>query len=258
MDLGTIFGFLGTWALIIWAMASGGQLGIFVEKASLIMVLGGSVTVIFFCFPISYIKRFVTIAKKGFFYEAQSTQKLIDDLVGFAEIARRDGILSLESSTKDIDDPFIVNGIQMAVDGTDPELIEQIMSTELENLEARHATNKGLFDALVKYAPAFGMIGTLVGLVIMLQNMDDPSMIGPGMAVALLTTMYGALIANAFAGPLADRLSRRSAEEVLLKTIIIKGVMSIQSGDNPRVVEQKLRTFLPPGERKAEEEQEAA
>lgn len=258
MDLGTIFGFLGTWALILWAMASGGQLGIFVDVPSVIMVIGGSCTVIFFCFPVNYIKRMATVGKKGFFHTSQSTEKLIDDLVSYAEIARRDGILSLESTTKDIDDPFIVNGIQMAVDGTDPELIEQIMTTELENLEDRHATNKGLFDALVKYAPAFGMIGTLVGLVIMLQNMDDPSMIGPGMAVALLTTMYGALIANTFAGPLSDRLARRSAEEVLLKTIIIKGVMSIQSGDNPRVVEQKLRTFLPPNERKAEEDADAA
>ena len=145
----------------------------------------------------------------------------------------------------------------MAVDGTDPELIEQVMTAELDNLTERHGVGKGMLDAMGKYAPAFGMIGTLVGLVIMLQNMDDPSKIGPGMAVALLTTMYGAIVANAFAGPLADRLARRSAEEVLIKTIIIKGVMSIQSGDNPRIVEQKLKTFLPPAQRAAAEAQEA-
>jgi len=258
MDLGTIFGLLGTWVLIIWAMAAGGQMIIFVDVPSLIMVGGGSFTVIFLCFPPGYVKQILKVAKKGFFHESRSVDKLIQDMVSYAEIARRDGILSLESKTKDITDPFIVSGIQMAVDGTDPELIEQIMNNELDNLVERHSVGRGMLDALGKYAPAFGMIGTLVGLVIMLQNMDDPSMIGPGMAVALLTTMYGAVIANAFALPLSDRLNRRSAEEVMLKTIIIKGVMAIQSGDNPRIVEQKLRTFLPPSERRVEEEEAAA
>ncbi len=249
MDLGSIFGLLGTWVLLLWAMASGGQMDIFVEPASMMMVVGGSITVVFLCFPVGYLKQIMGIAKKAFFASHQPVQKLIEDLVSFAEIARRDGILSLESTTKDIDDAFIVSGIQMAGDGTDPELIEQIMTTELDNLIERHETGKGIFDALGKYAPAFGMIGTLVGLIIMLANMDDPSSIGSGMAVALLTTMYGAVIANAFALPLADRLARRSSEEILLKTIIIKGVMAIQSGDNPRIVEQKLRTFLPPSSR---------
>jgi chemotaxis protein MotA len=179
-------------------------------------------------------------------------------MVSYAEIARRDGILSLESTTKDIEDPFIVLGIQMAVDGTDPELIEQVLTNDLENLADRHDVGKALLETIGKYAPAFGMIGTLVGLVIMLSNMDDPAAIGPGMAVALLTTMYGAIIANAMSLPLADRLSRRSAEEVLYRTIIIKGVMSIQSGDNPRIVEQKLRTYLPPSERTEEEDDKDA
>ena len=258
MDLGTVFGLIGTWALILWAMMAGGGLIIFVDVPSIVLVVGGSATVVILCFPMPYVKNLVKTLKKGFFHKAESTNKLITDMVSYAEIARRDGILSLENVTKDLDDQFIVNGIQMAVDGTDPELIEQIMDTDLENLIERHSTSKAILDALGKYAPAFGMIGTLVGLVIMLQNMDDPSKIGPGMAVALLTTMYGAIIANAFAMPLADRLARRSSEEVLLKTIIIKGVMSIQSGDNPRIVEQKLRTFLPPSTRHGDESQEAA
>jgi len=258
MDLGTLFGLLGTWVLILWAMISGGGLGIFIDVPSVIMVIGGSTTVIFLCFPIGYVKKMGSVLKKGFFAESRSLEKLIEDMVSYAEIARRDGILSLENTTKDIDDPFIVRGIQMAVDGTDPELIEQIMATELENLEDRHATGKALFDALGKYSPAFGMIGTLVGLVIMLQNMDDPSKIGPGMAVALLTTLYGAIVANAFALPMADRLARRSVEEALYKTIIVKGVMAIQSGDNPRIVEQKLKTFLPPSVQAQMETQEEA
>lgn len=257
MDLGTIFGFLGTWVLILWAMVSGDSLLIFVDIPSMIMVVGGTFTVLFFCFPASYIKGAIKVFKKGFFHQSKSVEKLITDMVSYAEVARRDGILSLENTAKEIDDEFIVSGIQMAVDGTDPELIEQIMTNDLDNLMDRHGTNKSILDAMGKYAPAFGMIGTLVGLVIMLQNMDDPSKIGPGMAVALLTTMYGAIVANAFALPLSDRLARRSAEEVLMKTIIIKGVMAIQSGDNPRIVEQKLRTFLPPSIRAADQEDAA-
>ncbi len=257
MDLGILFGFMGTWALILWAILAGGDIRFFVDVPSLIMVVGGSVTLVFFCFPMRTVKQIFTFIRKGFFGTTYNIEKLIEDLVSFAEIARRDGILSLENVTRDIEDPFIVKGIQMAVDGTDPELIEQILNNELDNVIERHANGKSVMDSMGKYAPALGMIGTLVGLVIMLQNMDDPSKIGPGMAVAILTTMYGAIIANAFALPLSDRLQRRSAEEVLYKTIIIKGVMAIQSGDNPRIVEQKLRTFLPPSARKAEE-QEAA
>ena len=251
MDLGTIFGFLGTWVLILWAMIAGDSIVIFIDVPSLIMVVGGTGTVLFFCFPPGYVKGALGTIKKGFFHQSQSVEKLIEELVSYAEIARRDGILSLENKAKEIEDKFIVAGIQMAVDGTDPELIEQVMTTELDNMMDRHGVGKGILDAMGKYAPAFGMIGTLVGLVIMLQNMDDPSKIGPGMAVALLTTMYGAIVANAFALPLADRLARRSAEEVVIKTIIIKGVMAIQSGDNPRIVEQKLKTFLPPGRQRA-------
>jgi chemotaxis protein MotA len=258
MDLGILFGFLGTWVLIIWALLSGGQIGVYLNVQGVILVIGASVTVTFFAFPARSVKKIGAIIKKAFFYESQSIEQLIQDLVSYAEIARRDGILSLENSTKDIKDPFIVRGIQMAVDGTDPELIEQIMNNELENLVERHEQGKGMLDAIGKYAPAFGMIGTLVGLVGMLSNLDNPKAIGPGLATALLTTFYGALLANAMALPLSDRLQRRSAEEVLYKTIIIKGVMAIQSGDNPRIVEQKLRTFLPPSARPSEDEEEAA
>lgn len=258
MDLGSVFGIFGTWLLIVWAMMAGGGLAIFVDLPSLLLVVGGCSTVVLLCFPTRYVKNIGNFLKKGFFHKPMPVHKLIADMVSYAEVARRDGILSLENVTKDLDDQFIVNGIQMAVDGTDPELIEQIMNNDLESLAERHGVNKAVLDAVGKYAPAFGMIGTLVGLIIMLQNMDDPSKIGPGMAVALLTTMYGAIIANAFALPLADRLDRRSAEEVLFKTIIIKGVMAIQSGDNPRIVEQKLRTFLPPSQRPSEDGRQAA
>lgn len=258
MDLGLLFGVLGTWAVVCWAVFAGGNLLIFVDIPSTVLVIGGTVGIMFYSFPIFHLKKLFGVCKRSLVPSNASVEKLIEDMVSYAEVARRDGILSLENVTKDIDDQFIVRGIQMAVDGSDPELIDQIMSSELENLGTRHDTSRSMLDAMTKYAPAMGMIGTLIGLVIMLQNMDDPSKLGPGMAVAILTTLYGALIANVVAGPLADRMARSSSEEILYKTIIIKGVMAIQSGDNPRVVEQKLRTYLPPNLQKTQEQEEAA
>lgn len=254
MDLGLLFGIIGTWLIIVWTLLLGGSLNLYIDLPSVVLVVGGSFTVMLFAFPFGNIRKLVSVARKAVFARQLPMEKLIGDMVSYAEIARRDGILSLENSTKDIDDPFIVQGIQMAVDGTDPELIEQVMSSELDNVAERHDMGKALFDALGKYAPAMGMMGTVIGLVAMLSDLSDPSKVGAGMAVALITTLYGSFIANAIALPLADRLARRSAEEILYKTIIIKAVMSIQAGDNPRVVEQKLRTFLPPSARPAMEE----
>ncbi|MEM1211523.1 MAG: MotA/TolQ/ExbB proton channel family protein [Planctomycetota bacterium] len=254
MDLGILFGIVGTWLLIVWTLLLGGKIGVYIDIPSVVLVFGASITVLFFCSPAGSIKKLPKIAKRVFFAKAPSIDQLIEDMVGYAEIARRDGILSLENSIKEVDDTFIVSGIQMAVDGTDPELIEQIMTNDLDNLVERHDSGKGLLEAIGKYAPAMGMIGTLIGLVAMLSDLSDPASIGAGLAVALLTTLYGSIVANALALPLADRLAKRSAEEVLYKTVIIKGVMAIQSGDNPRIVEQKLRTFLPPGQRAAGEE----
>ncbi len=251
MDLGTIIGILLGSILVGWAIVSTGVAGAYIDMKSVLIVVGGAMGATLTSIPLPKMKALIPIFLKSLLYKAQSPQKLIDELVSYAEIARRDGILSLESHCKDIEDPFIVRGVQMAVDGTDPDLIEQIMETELENLIERHEQGKSVFDTIGRYAPAFGMIGTLVGLVAMLVNMEDASQIGAGMALALLTTLYGAVLSNMFALPLADKLAKRNDEETLLKTIIIKGVMSIQSGDNPRVVEQKLKTFLPPSLRDA-------
>ncbi|MBI1369519.1 MAG: motility protein A [Planctomycetes bacterium] len=258
MDLGTIVGILMGFALIIWSIWAGGSFSAFIDVPSIVIVIGGAICAVMIANPLERVFKIMGVFKKAMLHKSESTQKLITELVSYAEIARRDGILSLEAQCKEIEDPFIVRGIQMAVDGTDPELIAQIMETELENLMERHEAGKALLDTLGKYAPAFGMIGTLVGLVAMLANMSDPSKIGGGMAVALLTTLYGAILSNVVCLPMSDKLAKRSAEEVLMKTIIIKGVMSIQSGDNPRVVEQKLKTFLPPSLRGADSEAEAA
>jgi len=256
MDLATIIGLFLAVSLVGYAMLSGGGGNAFIDTQSVLIVIGGGVASAMVSVSLTNFKRIGKVFSKALFHKEQSAQKLIQDLVGYAEIARRDGILSLENATKDADDPFIIKGIQMAVDGTDPELIEQIMNNELEAITERHDNGKAIFDALGRYAPAYGMIGTLVGLILMLRSMDDPASLGPNMAVALITTLYGALLANMFALPIADKLAARNNEELLMKTIIIKGVMSIQSGDNPRIVEQKLKTFLPPSLRGAEQEEE--
>lgn len=245
MDIATVIGLIFGVVVVIGAVMLGGAPQMFLDIPSVILVLIGSIAALFIAFPLQSILKMPGVLKKAVFAKPFDIPALIAELVRYAEIARRDGILSLENHTEEMSDSFIVQGIRMAVDGTDPELIEQILEIDLENLSDRHASGKAMLDALGKYAPAFGMIGTLIGLVTMLGDMSDPSGIGAGMAVALLTTLYGAILSNAVFLPLADKLGLRSREEVLAKSIIIKGVMSIQAGDNPRVVDSKLKTFLP-------------
>lgn len=258
MDIATIIGLVTGTILMLWAIMGKSDLGAFLDGGSVAIVVGGAVSAALISFPINHLLGVAKVVKNCFFSKARDPKELINELVGFAEVARRDGILALENVAGNIKDPFLVSGIQMAVDGTDPDLIESIMLSDLESVEARHAEGKGLFDNIGRFAPAFGMIGTLIGLVIMLQNMNDPSKIGPAMAVALLTTMYGALLANLVALPMAEKLGLRSRQEYLLKMVVIKGVLAIQSGDNPRIVEQKLKTFLPNRARESGDAKEKA
>ncbi|HZW09566.1 MAG TPA: motility protein A [Phycisphaerales bacterium] len=259
MDIGTIIGLvIGIAAMLAGIVLGGGDVGSLVDVPSIAVVVGGTIGATLLSYPLSRVLKLHSVMMKVLFARATDPAAVITDIVRFAEVARREGILALENHVGDMRDPFIVRGVKMAVDGTDPELIQQIMDTELEALMDRHAQGKQLLDTIGKYAPAFGMIGTLLGLIFMLGNMDDPSKIGPGMAVALITTLYGALISNMVTGPISDRLAARDAEEVLVKTIIASGVMAIQSGDNPRVVESKLLTYLPPAQRAAFESKEAA
>lgn len=251
MDIATIIGLILGALVVVGSVALGGSAAMFINIPSVLVVIVGSVAAVLIAFPLSSVLRMPGVMKNAFFAKPLDLMALIEELVRYAEIARRDGILSLENHTENMSDEFIVQGVRMAVDGTDPELIEQIMEIDLDNLLERHTTGKATLDAMGRYAPAFGMIGTLIGLVSMLGNMEDPSGIGAGMAVALLTTLYGAVMANVVFLPLADKLALRSNEEALAKTIIIKGVMSIQAGDNPRVVDSKLKTFLPAARRRA-------
>lgn len=258
MDIATVIGLMTGVALMLWAITGKSDLSTFIDGASVAIVVGGSVCAALVSFPIQHVLGVARVVRNCFFARPRDPQVLIGEIVKYAEKARRDGILALERVTAEIDDPFLISGIQMAVDGTDPDLIEMVMMNDVDAVDARHAEGRALFENIGRFAPAFGMIGTLIGLVIMLKNMEDPSSIGPAMAVALLTTLYGALLANLVALPMAEKLALRSREEMLLRMIVIKGVMAIQSGDNPRIVEQKLKTFLPSSIRGSDEIQSQA
>jgi chemotaxis protein MotA len=257
VDIATLVGLLLGCFLVALSVFLGGNLASYIDTPSVLIVVGGATASTMASVPLARFLKMPSIALKSLFTRPASPTALIRQFVSLAEVARRDGILALENMIGTMEDPFLVRGIQMAVDGTDPEVIQTIMETELENVLERHEAGKGLLDAMARYAPAYGMIGTLIGLVAMLKNMDDPSKIGAGMATALLTTLYGALLANVILMPIADKLAQRSAEEALAKTVIIHGVMAIQSGDNPRTVESKLMTFLPPSQRTVVEEKAA-
>ncbi len=251
MDNATIGGLgmgIGLLLLAI-AIAPGSSFAAFIDYPSAAVVIGGSIAASAIAFPIKSIFLIPKVVKKVFFPNPPQIQPVIKQLVEFAEIARRDGILALEKKTEEIEYPFILLGIQMAVDGTDSELMENILRSEMGAVVGRHKTGKLLMDTLGRYAPAFGMIGTLMGLIIMLGNMDDPEAIGPGMAVALITTLYGAMFSNLFCLPFADKLAFYSKQEYEVREVIVRGILSIQEGDNPRVLEQKLSTMLPPDQR---------
>ena len=251
MDKATAGGLLAGIALLIGSIliAPGSSLGAFWDLPSFAVVVGGAIAACGIAFPGAVLMSAPKVVKKLFKPEVPDMKATIATLVSLAETARRDGILALESKTADIEDPFLLLGLQMAVDGTERELVEQVMRAELGAVNARHKTGKSLMETVGRYAPAFGMIGTLMGLIIMLGNMDNPDAIGPGMAVALITTMYGAIVSNLFALPFADKLAFYSKREMEVREVVVQGILSIQDGDNPRVLEQKLSTMLPVGDR---------
>lgn len=249
MDLGTIIGLLAAAALLLYSLITGskGELfATFLDIPSLIMVIGGSTFIVLLSTRLSQFFSLAKITMNAFFNRNRPPLGLIQELVQLADVARREGILSLQATIGEMKNPFIKNGLQMVVDGTDAEIVGQVLNFEMDAIEQRHAEGKGVLDLFGKYAPAFGMIGTLVGLVIMLKNMNDPSAIGPGMAIALLTTLYGAAFANMLCLPLADKLNAKHEEEMHTLEIAKAGILGLQAGDNPRILEMKLAVFLAP------------
>lgn len=259
MDFATIIGLVLALGLIVWSILLGGSLSGFFDLPSVMIVLGGVLGVMLIHFPLQRLLGALAVYKKAFLYTQDNPDQVIGKIVKYAERARREGMLALEEDSESETDPFLRKGLRLAVDGTDPQLLEKILSTDLEQIEARHADGGKLLSAGGTFAPAFGMIGTLIGLVNMLASLEDPSQIGAGMAVALITTFYGAVLANAVFLPLAGKLEIRSKDEMLVKGMIIDGIMAIQSGDSPRIVEEKLKSFLAPAvRRKVEAKKEKA
>ena len=243
MDIATIIGIFGGIFLILTAIGFS-DLPSFYNLPSILIVIGGTIAATLISYPLNRVMSVLKVVKHAFAHQVQAPLEIIQQMVGFAERARRDGILALDSVTEEVDDVFLRTGIQLAVDGVEPETIKDIMNTELAFVEERHGLGQSVLSNMGAYAPAFGMIGTLIGLVAMLKTLDDPTKIGPAMAVALLTTLYGAVLGNLIFLPLAEKLKIRSNQERLIKEITIEGIMSIQSGDNPRIVNQKLVAFL--------------
>jgi chemotaxis protein MotA len=252
MDFATFIGVFVGYTLIIVALYIGPGIGVYVDLPSLLIVVGGTTGIILMHFPLNRVLNVFTLVIKTFFVKETDPEAVIQQLVNFSIRARRDGILALEAAENEIDDQFLKDGIRLAVDGNEPAVIQEIMERELNYLEERHAEGASVLSNIGEYAPAMGMLGTLIGLVAMLQTLDEPSSIGPSMALAIITTFYGSIIANFFALPLAGKLKVRSKEEVLTKEIMLAGIMSIQSGDNPRIVEKKLNAFLKPGTRSSQ------
>ncbi len=234
MDIGTIIGLIGGVILIVIAILLGGSLSAFVDVPSVFIVFGGATAATFIRFTLPDVINSISVAMNAFFAKSQPPEEIIEELVTLSNIARKEGLLKLEKQP--VSDSFLKKAIMYCVDGHEAEFIQDVLDKEIELTVERHGLGKGIFDAIGDSAPAFGMIGTLVGLVNMLGNMSDPASIGPSMAVAMLTTLYGAIIANLIALPIADKLKRRSQEEELNKRLVLEGVLGLQKGLNPRVL----------------------
>lgn len=254
MDLASIIGILGCVAAVVYGIVSGDQgvaaLGNFYDFASILVTVVGS----FMCMLtmaddlpafVNSLKSFTLILKVPKSNEGEVIHTIID----LANVARKEGLLQLEEAASDIDDEFLKKGIMLIVDGTDQELVTSILETDLSCIERRHNKIISFWDGLAAMGPAWGMIGTLVGLVNMLNNMEDASSIGPNMATALITTLYGSLLANWICAPVSNKLKAQNDMEMMQKEIMIEGLLSIQAGENPRVIEEKLKSFMSPNER---------
>jgi len=251
MDIATILGVISAFGLVLIAIFMGGGIQLFINIPALMIVVGGTLGATMINYPLKEVFGVLNVVKKAIFTRNISGNKLINRFIGFAKKSRKEGILALEGEIKDVTDEFLKKGVQLSIDGLEPQEISDVLETEVNFIRSRHQLGAEIFSTMGAFAPALGMIGTLIGLVQMLQTMDDPGSIGPAMAVALLTTFYGSIIANIVCLPIAGKLRTRSKEEVLAKEMSIQGIISISNGDNPRILEQKLLAFIPPNLRES-------
>ena len=254
MDLASILGLVLAIALVIIAMMLGqedpiGAVMGFFDAPSVMITIGGSFCAVLTMNTLSEFIGGIKSIKLIFKMYAENTGEMIQRIIDLSNVARKEGLLSLEEAAADLDDDFLKKGILLIVDGTDPELVRAIMETELMSLEERHKEKVNFWESLASMGPAWGMIGTLIGLINMLGNLSDPGSLGPAMAVALITTFYGSLLANWLCIPVASKMKANNAKEVMVKQIMIEGLLSIQAGENPRVIEEKLKSFVAPKDR---------
>lgn len=249
MDLATIIGLFTIFGLLFYSTVLGAGISVYIDIPSLMITVGGSLSALMVSNKMENMKnmfKYMGIAFKPHTYDIP---QLIKTITEYSIKARRDGILSLEQNVNQEENDFLRKGLSMAVDGSEPDSIRELLEVDMEQSFTRHNNNADMFDQWSALAGSFGMLGTLIGLVAMLVNMSDPSSIGPAMAVALITTLYGSLIGNTVGTPIANILRTRAKDEVLMQQLVIEGIISIQAGDNPRVLETKLLSFLPPNER---------
>jgi chemotaxis protein MotA len=249
MDLSTLIGFVASFVLVFWAMSLGGDLTLFWDQPSVIMVCGGTLGVTLVCFTTSDLKQIFRVIFKSFIYKLPSHTDEIERILSYATLARKEGLLALENKLQEVDDKFFAKGVQLVIDGFPAETVRDIMQLEADWQRQRHSLGKKMMETMASFAPAFGMLGTLVGLVQMLANLSDPSGIGAGMAVALLTTLYGAVLANMVFLPFAAKLDVRAKQEAQLRDLMIEGLVAIQSGEKPQLIKEKLKGFLSPAAR---------
>jgi len=249
MDIATVIGLILGFSVIVAAILMGGGALIFVHVPSFVLVVGGMLCSVLIHFSLKQFLSIFTVIKKTFLAKVRRPNEIIQQMVNYAAISRRDGALALEEQMRKTDDTFMVKGLQMLVDGQEEDVIRAMMELEIQYLQERHGVGKKILEFMGASAPAFGMIGTLVGLVQMLQNLSDPSGIGAGMAVALITTFYGAVLANLVFIPLAGKLGLYSKAEALAMEMTVEGICTISRGENPTVVREKMQAFISPTHR---------
>ncbi len=248
---------IGVIMLLFGIVYNGGISGLlsFVDPASLLIVIGGLLSGLLVSFSLKDIKQMIKVMRQSFSSDERKLQDLIDTFVHLSGKARREGLLSLEMEIDQVEDRFLRKGMLLAIDGTDPDVIQDILLAEISAMEERHRKGRGILEKAGDYAPAWGMIGTLIGLVLMLKNLNDPSTLGPNMAIALLTTLYGSLLANLVFIPIAAKLELKTEKEAFIKQVIVEGVIGVQSGQNPNLLQEKLSAFLSEEEREAKEKE---
>lgn len=250
-DMLTLLGLLAGTGLMIYGMLSGGgTFKMFFDPASIAITVGGSFSALLINYPLNEFKRLVKVLVQSFKETSMAGLDIINEFGELSKKARREGLLSLEDDIDKVEDAFLKKGLQMVVDGIEPETIREILELEIGEMEKRHKDGSDMLRSWAAYAPAFGMLGTLIGLIQMLANLNDPSALGPGMGKALITTYYGSLIANLIMNPMAANLTYKSGRESTIREMMLEGILAIQSGVNPRIVEEKLVSYLNPLDKK--------